>query len=59
MTQINDFDIQALVDNELNWEDEKRVLSAIQSDPKAMSRLQELKAQKLLLQNWWKQKHNQ
>ncbi len=58
MTQINDFDIQALVDNELSWEDEKRIMSAIQKDPKAVSRLQELQSQKSLLQNWWKQKHN-
>lgn len=58
MTTINDYDIQALVDNELDWEDEKRIMSAIQGDPKAVSRLQELQSQKLLLQNWWKQKHN-
>lgn len=37
---VTDFDIQALVDNELNWEQEKRVRSFIDADPKAKARFE-------------------
>lgn len=53
---VTDFDIQALVDNELNWEQEKRVRSCIEADPKAKARFELLRQQKNLLQEWWKSK---
>jgi anti-sigma factor RsiW len=52
---ITDFDIQALVDNELSWEDEKRVRAYIQSNPDAKRRYDELSAQQTALRSWWKQ----
>ena len=59
MRNISDFDIQALIDNELCHEEEKRVRNAIQNDAKFIQRYEELKNQKDLLQNWWKNKfHN-
>ncbi len=54
MKNISDFDIQALIDNELDWEEEKRVKSAIDKDAKFIERYKILKDQKKLLQNWWK-----
>lgn len=56
---ITDFDIQALVDNELNWEQEKLVRSFIDADPKAKAKFELLRSQKMLLQNWWKDKKKQ
>jgi len=53
---VTDFDIQALVDNELNWEQEKRVRSFIDADPKAKARFEMMRRQKGLLQDWWKSK---
>ena len=53
---VSDMDIQALVDNELTWEDEKRVRAFIASDPKAKARYEMLRRQKLLLKEWWESK---
>lgn len=50
---ITDFDIQALVDNELHWEHEKMVLSFLETDSAAQKRYQELCKQKNLLKRWW------
>ncbi|MCE7887570.1 MAG: hypothetical protein DYH13_08755 [Alphaproteobacteria bacterium PRO2] len=50
---ITDFDIQALVDNELGWEEEKSVRAHIESDPDARHRYEELIRQKRLLLEWW------
>ncbi len=50
---ITDFDIQALIDNELSWEDEKIVRGAISKDRRNSERYEELKAQKVKLQKWW------
>jgi len=58
MTDINDYDIQALIDNELDWEDEKSIRAAIKEDATYTKRYEELKSQKTLLQNWWKKKTN-
>lgn len=55
-TTITDFDIQALVDNELNWEQEKRVRLHLDTDPKAKARYEMLRTQKGLLQDWWRGK---
>jgi hypothetical protein len=50
---ITDFDIQALVDNELGWEEEKHVWAYIEAVPDAERRYKELVQQKRLLQQWW------
>ena len=51
---ITDYDIQALVDNELAWEDEKRVRAFLKENPNAYTRYKELAMQRNTLQNWWK-----
>lgn len=51
---ITDYDLQALVDNELDWEDQKHVLDYIECTPEAKKRYEELKAQKEVLQRWYK-----
>ncbi len=53
---INDHDIQALVDNELSWEDEKRVRSFLAMDTHAKARYEMLRRQKALLKDWWDSK---
>lgn len=50
---IDDFDIQALVDAQLGWEDEKRVWMAVQSNPQYLQRYQQLVNQKKALSLWW------
>ncbi len=50
---ITDFDIQALVDNELGREEQKRVRAYIETMPEAGRRYEELLRQKLILQEWW------
>lgn len=50
---ITDFDIQALVDNELSWEQEKSVRAYLEATPEAHKRYKELCRQKRLLQEWW------
>ena len=53
---ITDFDIQALVDNELEWEQAKYVLAHIDQHPTAQRRYEELVRQKKLLKDWWKRR---
>lgn len=53
---VSDMDIQALVDNELTWEDEKRVRSYIAGDASAKARYEMLRRQKILLKEWWDSK---
>ncbi len=56
---FTDYDIQALLDNELSWEDEKRVREFINRNPPVKKRYEELERQKKLLKAWWStQKHN-
>jgi len=50
---ITDMDIQALVDNQLDWEDEKRVRRHLFQSPDAQRRYEELRQQKQVLQLWW------
>lgn len=50
---INDLDIQALVDNELSWEEEKRVRIHLANDARAKARFEMLRRQRELLQAWW------
>lgn len=51
--QISDHDIQALVDNELGWEEEKLLRQYFSSHPKAHKRYQDLMRQKRLLKAYW------
>ncbi len=51
---ITDYDLQALVDNELSWEEEKRVRAYVVSNPDAQRRYKELCCQRNLLKDWWK-----
>lgn len=52
---VTDFDIQALLDNELDWEEEKRVRDYIHNNPNAMRRYKQLYDQKKALQRWGRQ----
>jgi hypothetical protein len=51
--QIDDFDIQSLVDSQLDWEEEKRIWREIERSPLLMERYDELVRQKKLLLTWW------
>lgn len=50
---VTDWDIQALVDNELDWERRKRVQRFVEADRQARARHEELVLQKKALQRWW------
>jgi hypothetical protein len=50
---ISDLDIQALVDGELDKEEERRLLSEIIRAPELLNRLEELMRQKKQIRNWW------
>jgi hypothetical protein len=49
----DDYDIQALVDSQLGWEEEKRIWQAIERNPALHRRYDEVVAQKKLLLAWW------
>lgn len=49
-----DYKIQALVDGELNREQEKQVMRRIRREQALKQRYEELLEQKELLQKWWK-----
>ena len=49
---ITEFDVQALVDSHLPWEEEKRVLRGIRSDPALQAYYKQIVAQKKLLIFW-------
>lgn len=55
---IDDLDIQALVDAQLDWEAEKRVWVAIKNSPEFFKRYQELINQKKALLLWWATEHD-
>jgi hypothetical protein len=48
-----DLDIQALVDSQLEWEEEKHVRLWLSRDEVLHARYEELMAQKKLLLAWW------
>lgn len=54
---ITDFDIQALIDNELAWEEAKFVRAYIENHDWARERYEELLIQKRALQSWWTQEN--
>ena len=56
---ITDADIQALIDNELDRENEKRVRSCLEKNRKAQERYETLKHQKDLIKLWWNQTHSE
>lgn len=55
---ITDWDIQAYLDNELPWEDQKAVLKALERDLELRRRFSEFRRQKDLLQAWWNEKEH-
>lgn len=50
---ITDYDIQALIDHELDQEQEEFVRARVESDEKARVRYQQLLRQKDILKSWW------
>jgi hypothetical protein len=50
---IDEFDIQALVDSQLGWEEEKRIWKEIQKDAALLRQYNELVRQKKMLLLWW------
>jgi len=55
---VTDYEIQALVDSQLSWEDEKSVWLAIEADSKLKKRYQELINQKKALLLWWSEEND-
>lgn len=53
---VTDYDIQALIDNELDWESEKRIRTHLKHNPAAKRYYEDLMHQKRLLRLWAKQK---
>ncbi len=56
LKKITDYDLEALIDNELDHEDQKIVLDHIKSYPDAQKRYDELKAQKEAIKRWHQHK---
>tara|TARA_B100001971_G_scaffold203015_1_gene217418 strand:- start:209 stop:406 length:198 start_codon:yes stop_codon:yes gene_type:complete len=54
--EITDWDIQALIDDELDREQARKMLPRIMADPSLKSRYTELLAQKRLLQTYFNKK---
>lgn len=53
---VTDYDIQALIDNELDWESEKRVRIHIECNAAARRYYEDLVHQKKMLRLWAQQK---
>ncbi len=51
---VTDFDIQALIDNELGWEEEKRIHAYLSDNPTARKYYEEMVEQKDRLKKWWR-----
>lgn len=51
---INDYTLQAFVDNELDREEAQRVEAYIRNTPEARKRYEALLSQKIILARWWK-----
>lgn len=52
---INHSDIDALIDGELSYEEEQRVLNAVDANPSMKRYYKTMLHQKSLLQDWWVQ----
>lgn len=50
---ITEFDIEALVDSQLDWEREKKVWSVLAHNQMLYEHYKGLVAQKKLLRSWW------
>ena len=50
---VTDYDIQALVDDELEYEEAKKIRDYVERNPGAKKRYLELFAQKNILKMWW------
>ena len=50
---ITEFDVQALVDSQLPWEEEKQVWGEICRNPTLEAYYRQVLAQKKLLISWW------
>lgn len=55
---ITDYEIQALIDNELDQETEKHIRSIINKNPAYLNRYNELLKQKKIIQNWFSSKQS-
>lgn len=53
-TMITDWDIQALLDNELSEQEQSEILRAMRDDITLRARYSELRRQRDLLRAWWK-----
>ena len=51
---ITELDVQALVDSDLSWEEEKQVWRGIESDPALKAYYKRIISQKKLLISWWR-----
>lgn len=54
---IDDYDIQALVDGELEPDEARRVRRKVKQNPELQERYDEFIRQKTLLQQWWQKLH--
>jgi hypothetical protein len=50
---ITEFDVQALVDSHLSWEEEKQVWHSLRSSPALKAYYERIVSQKKLLIAWW------
>lgn len=55
---VSDYEIQALVDGQLDREEERRVWNEIQHNSLFMRRYEELVAQKKMLLSWWAEENS-
>lgn len=55
---VSDYEIQALVDGQLDRDEERRVWNEIQHNSLFMRRYEELVAQKKMLLSWWAEENS-
>jgi anti-sigma factor RsiW len=55
---LTKYDVQALVDDELPWEEAKIVKQELENNAELTEYYEQLRYQKKLLQNWWSQSKN-
>lgn len=51
---VSEFDLQAIVDGELDMDKQSILMTKIKKCPALLSRLEELFYQKILLKSWWR-----
>ncbi len=56
LKNFSDYDLQALLDNELDEQEKNHVLNFIKNNPSAQKRFEELLKQKNILKKWYKNK---